>query len=155
MNLRRHPTIARLLTGGPAGWPAGAALAARLVAGTTIAAFGVGKFTHHDAEAGAFDRYGIPFPDTVTYLVGALELVGGLLLVVGFLTRPVALALAGNFTVAILTAGRIEGGPVHLIVAPALLASMLFLLWAGPGRAAVDSRFAPRPPADAAGAHVP
>ena len=64
------------------------------------------------------------------------------MLVVGFLTRPVALALAGNFAVAILTAGRIEGGPVHLILAPALLASMVFLLWAGPGRAAADTRLA-------------
>ena len=142
MAVLRHPTISRLLISGPSGWPAAAALVVRVVAGTTIAAFGVGKFTRHDAEAAAFDTYGIPFADPVTYLVGGLEVVGGVLLVIGFLTRPVALALAGNFAVAILTAGRIEGGPVHLILAPALLASMVFLLWSGPGRAAADTRLA-------------
>ena len=143
MAVHRHPGIGRLLTSGPSGAAAVAALVVRIVAGTVIAAFGVGKFTRHDAEAGAFDTYGIPFADTVTYLVGGLEIVGGMCLVIGFLTRPVALALAGNFVVAILTAGRIEGGPVHLIVAPALLACMLFLLWSGPGKMAVDRRFAP------------
>lgn len=116
------------------------ALVVRVAAGATIAAFGVGKFTRHAAEAGAFEEYGIPFPELMTYVVGVLELGGGLLLVAGVLTRPVALALAGNFTVAILTAGRIEGGPVHLILAPALLACMLFLLWAGPGRLSLGGR---------------
>jgi putative oxidoreductase len=140
VTILRHRSVARLLTAGPPGAPAVAALVVRVVAGVTIAAFGVGKFTRHAAEAAAFDTYGIPFPEPVTYLVGGLELAGGALLVLGCLTRPVALALAGNFVVAILTAGRIEGGPVHLIVAPALLACMLFLLWSGPGRVAVDRR---------------
>ena len=63
MAILRHPTISRLLTSGPSGWPGSAALVVRLVAGTTIAAFGVGKFTRHDAEAAAFDTYGIPFAD--------------------------------------------------------------------------------------------
>ncbi len=66
----------------------------------------------------------------MTYLVGALEIGGGILLVLGVFTRLVALALAGNFVVAIATAGRIEGGPVHLILAPALLACMVYLTWA-------------------------
>jgi hypothetical protein len=29
--------------------------------------------------------------------------------------------------------GRIEGGPVHLGLAPTLLAMMLLVLWTGPG----------------------
>jgi len=41
---------------------------------------------------------------------------------------------------AITTAGRIEGGPVHLLLAPTLLAAMLFLLWAGPGLRSLDAR---------------
>ena len=119
------------------------ALVARVLAGTTIAAFGIGKFTHHAAEAAALDRYGIPFADPTTYLVGLVELVGGLLLALGVLTRPVALILAGNFVVAIATAGRIEGGPIHLGLAPALLATMLFLLWSGPGALALGDRATP------------
>jgi putative oxidoreductase len=137
--------IRRLLVTGPAGWPATAALLVRVVAGAIVAGFGVGKFTHHRAEADALDRYGIPYSDLTTYLVGVVELGGGLLLVAGLLVRPVALALAVNFTVAITTAGRLEGGPVHLGLAPALLLAMLFLLWAGPGVRSLDRRLFGRP----------
>ena len=82
--------------------------------------------------------------DAATYLVGSLELVGGLALVVGLLVRPFALALAGNMIGAISTAGRIDGGPVHLLLAPALLLGMVFLLWAGAGSPALDRRLARR-----------
>jgi predicted lipoprotein with Yx(FWY)xxD motif/uncharacterized membrane protein YphA (DoxX/SURF4 family) len=119
------------------------ALAARVVSGAIIAGFGIGKFTHHAAEAAALDRYGIPFADATTYLVGVVEVVGGVLLVLGVLTRPVALMLACNFVVAIATAGRIEGGPIHLGLAPALLATMVFLLWSGPGARALGDRGTP------------
>ena len=69
---------------------------------------------------------------------GALELVGGLLLVVGLLTRPAALLLAVNMVGAIATAGRVDGGTFHLGVAPTMLVAMLFLVWAGCGRLALD-----------------
>ena len=110
----------------------------RVAAGAVIAGFGIGKFTRHAAEAVALDRYGIPWADPVTYLVGALELGGGALLVLGLLTRPVALALTANLAVAIATAGRLEGGPIHLGVAPALLATMLLLLVTGGGPVSLD-----------------
>jgi len=45
---------------------------------------------------------------------------------------------------AIATAGRVEGGSFNLGVAPALLLAMLFLVWAGPGRLALDGRVAPQ-----------
>jgi putative oxidoreductase len=73
-----------------------------------------------------------------TYLVGALELLGGLLLVVGLFTRPAAVLLALNLVGAIATAGRVDGGTFHLGVAPAMLVAMLFLVWAGSGRLALD-----------------
>jgi len=128
----RPPTIARV------------ALVVRVVAGAIVAGFGVGKFTHHDAEAASLDRWGIPFADATTYLVGVVELGGGTLLVLGLLTRLVALALAGNFVVAISTAGVQDGGAVHLGLAPTLLAAMLFLVWAGGGERSLDRRLAPR-----------
>jgi putative oxidoreductase len=116
------------------------ALVVRVVAGAIVAGFGVGKFTHHGAESAALDRYGIPFSDVTTLWVGLVELGCGACLVLGLLTRPAALALAANFVVAISTAGRLEGGPIHLGLAPALLASMLFLLWRGPGERSLDGR---------------
>jgi putative oxidoreductase len=120
------------------------ALAVRVVAGAIVAGFGVGKFTHHRAEADALDRYGIPYSDLTTLWVGIVELGCGLCLVLGLLTRPAALVLAGNLAVAIATAGRLEGGPIHLGLAPALLASMLFLLWRGPGERSLDARLLAR-----------
>lgn len=118
--------------------PSVGVLILRVAAGLIFVAFSTGKFTRYDAESDAFERYGIPVPEVTTYLVGGLELLGGLLLVAGFLTRPAALALAGNMVGAIATAGRIDGGAVHLGLAPALLAAMLVLLWTGAGARSID-----------------
>ena len=122
----------------------GSPLVVRTAAGAVFVGFSFGKFVRHQAEQAAFDRYGVPFSDAATYLIGSLELAGGLALVVGLLVRPFALALACNMTGAIATAGRIDGGPVHLLLAPTLLAAMLFLLWAGPGSPALDRRLGRR-----------
>jgi len=54
----------------------------RVVTGVLFVTFSLGKFVDHAAEAADFDHYGIPAPEVATYLVGTLELVGGLLLVV-------------------------------------------------------------------------
>jgi len=121
----------------------------RIGAGLVFVVFSLGKFTRHAAEAAAFDRYGIPLADVATYLGGATELVCGLLLVAGLATRPAALALALDMAVAIATAGRIDGGPVHLGLAPVLLGVMLLLLWAGAGRPSLDARLQPRAPVTA------
>ncbi len=120
--------------------PMTAPLLLRLAAGVVFVAFSTGKFRRYDAEVEAFDRYGIPFPEVTTYLVGVLELVGGLFLIAGLLTRPVALALAGDMIGAIATAGRIDGGLVHLGLAPALLLTMLVLLRTGAGSRSLDMR---------------
>ena len=117
-------------------WP----LIVRTAGGAVFLGFSFGKFLRHEAERGAFERYGIPFPDVATYLIGSLELIGGMALVVGLLVRPFAVALACNMVAAITTAGRIEGGPVHLLLAPALLLAMMFLVWAGPGPRSLDRR---------------
>jgi len=120
------------------------ALLARLAAGAVFVGFGLGKFLRHESERDAFERYEIPFPDTATYLIGGLELIGGMALLLGLFVRPFAFLLACNMIGAIITAGRIEGGPVHLLLAPMLLAATLFLLWAGAGAASLDGRRASR-----------
>ncbi len=119
-----------------------AAGVARVAAGLVFLGFGPGKFLHHAAEASAFARYGVPFPDVATLAVGALEIVGGIALVAGLLVRPVALALAANLLVAVATAGRIDGGPVHLGLAPALIAVLVTLALVGSGPRSLDRRLA-------------
>jgi putative oxidoreductase len=118
--------------------------AIRLVTGVLFVSFSTGKFADHMAESVDFERYGLPWPDGAVYLAGTLELLGGLLLVIGLLTRPAALVLAANLVVAIATAGRVDGGSFHLGVGPAMLVAMLFLVWAGPGVLALDNRIRDR-----------
>lgn len=115
-----------------------APLVLRVAAGLVFVSFSVGKFTRHAAEAAAFERYGIPLAEATVYLVGLLELIGGLMLILGVATRLAALGLAVNMAVAVATAGRIDGGAVHLGLAPALLAAMLVLLWTGAGARSLD-----------------
>jgi uncharacterized membrane protein YphA (DoxX/SURF4 family) len=81
----------------------------------------------------------VPAPDAAVYGVGVVELLCGLLLIVGLMTRPAAAALALTLVGAIATAGRVEGGSFNLGVAPTLLVAMVVLLWAGSGRLALDA----------------
>jgi putative oxidoreductase len=116
----------------------------RVITGALFVSISTGKFTDHAQESVDFDRYGVPVPEVATYLVGTLELVCGALLVIGLLTRPAAVLLAANLVGAITTAGRVEGGSFNLGVAPAMLVAVLFLVWAGSGRLALDARVLPR-----------
>jgi putative oxidoreductase len=115
----------------------------RIVAGAFFVSVSTGKFADHAQEAMDFDRYGVPVPDVAVYAVGVIELVGGLLLVVGLLTRPAAGLLALTMIGAISTAGRVDGGSFHLGVAPTVLVVMLVLLWTGAGRPSLDHRLRP------------
>ena len=115
----------------------------RILSGAFFVSVSLGKFVDHAQEAMDFDRYGVPIPDVAVSAVGVIELVCGLLLVVGLLTRPAAALLALTLVGAIATAGRVDGGSFHLGVAPTLLVLMLVLLWAGAGRPSLDHRLAP------------
>jgi putative oxidoreductase len=138
--------VADVLVAGPTRGPrAIAALAARVVGGGVFVAFGVGKFTQHASEVASFEDYGLPAPDAFVYAIGVVEVVGGLLLVLGFLTRPAALVLAGDMVAAIIVSGIALGEVVSLTVAPAELAVCLYLLWSGPGMLALDRVFMPGP----------
>jgi len=129
----------------PASGSAGVtATVVRLAAGAVFLGFGQSKFVHHAREVRAFDRYGLPAPELFTYAIGSVELVGGVLLVLGLATRLVALALAGNMIGAIATGGRVDGGFVNLVLAPLLLLGMGFLVWAGAGRWSLDEVLARR-----------
>jgi putative oxidoreductase len=74
-------------------------------------------------------------------LAGVLELVGGLLIALGLLTRPVALLLVGQMLVAFFQVHAPQGGfPVQNGGELALLyaVTFLFVVVAGPGRWSVD-----------------
>jgi putative oxidoreductase len=136
-----------LLTSGPRhGRWAVAALVLRLAAGAVFIAFGIVKFTRHASEVASFQAYGLPAPDLFVYVIGVVEVLGGVLLVAGLATRPTALVLAGDMVGAIVVSGIGLGEPVSLTLAPALLTLMVLLLWVGPGAAALDSRVISRPP---------
>lgn len=138
------PTLTPLLRSRfDAGWPASAVGLLRIVAGAFFVSVSVGKFVDHAQEAADFDRYGVPVPDLAVFAVGTIEVVCGVLLVVGLLTRPAAGLLALTMIGAISTAGRVDGGSFHLGVAPTLLVAMLVLLWTGAGRPSLDHRLAP------------
>ena len=81
----------------------------------------------------------MPIAGFSVYAVGSIELLCGLLLIIGLMTRPAAAALALTMVGAIATAGRVEGGSFNLGVAPTLLVVMLVLLWTGAGRPALDA----------------
>ena len=116
----------------------------RIVTGAFFVSVSTGKFLDHSKEVADFRKYEVPWPEVAVPVVGAVELVGGILLVIGLLTRPAALVLAADMIGALATAGRVEGGSFHLVYPPFLLVCMIVLLWAGPGRLSLDERLASR-----------
>ncbi|MCA1682411.1 MAG: DoxX family membrane protein [Actinobacteria bacterium] len=110
----------------------------RIAAGAVFIAFGVGKFTSHATELASFRGYGLP--DFSVYLIGLVELLGGVLLVGGLFTRVASLVLAGNMVGAIVVSGLLHDEMISLTLAPALLLVMLVLVWRGPGGWAVRGR---------------
>ncbi|AVO41150.1 DoxX family protein [Simplicispira suum] len=69
-------------------------LAGRILLALMFIPAGFGKLANISGTAGYFASSGLPFASVLAVLVGALELFGGLALVVGFQVRWVGLALA-------------------------------------------------------------
>jgi len=92
----------------------------RFVVGAVFLVEGIQKFVYPAAlGAGRFAKIGIPAPNVMAPFVGVVEIVGGSLVLIGLLTRPAALALLIDISVAIVTTkipillGR-DFGPFHL-----------------------------------------
>src|SRR5215467_13446403 len=100
----------------------------RWVAAGVFLGFGVTKFANHAAELTSFRHYPLPAPGLFVYLVGALEIGGGLLLTAGLLTRLAALALAADMIGAVVVSGLARGEVISLTLAPLLLAAMIILI---------------------------
>jgi len=75
----------------------------RLMVGAIFLSEGIQKFLFPAARGiGRFEKMGFPNPDFFANFVGVFEILCGLLLLVGLLTRAAALALLINMTVAII-----------------------------------------------------
>jgi uncharacterized membrane protein YphA (DoxX/SURF4 family) len=80
-----------------------ATLALRAAVGGVFVASGVIKFLYTNQGAGRFAKIGLPAPEQLAAFVGAVEIVGGALLIVGLLTRLAAVPLLIDMAVAIVT----------------------------------------------------
>jgi putative oxidoreductase len=122
-----------------------APFAARVIVGAIMAAHGGQKLADGPSNFGAvLGQLGVPLPTLTAYVVTFVELVGGVLLIVGMLSRLAALLLTVNLVAAIslvkvnvgLIAPPEAGAGAELDLA--LIAGFLVVLLAGPGKFALD-----------------
>ncbi len=102
--------------------------AIRVAVGLFFVAAGVQKVLDHDAYVVRFDRWGLPAPSTAAYVAAGIEIVAGLILILGLATRFAALVLLVEMLVLAATAGRVDGG------AELVTAGVLALLLPDPRR---------------------
>jgi len=122
---------------------------------------GILKFVYTNQGVGRFTKIGIPAPELMAHFVAVLEIVGGVLLIAGFLTRLIAIPFVVEMLVAILSTKvtlYLGTSPLPLPPSPpqmgfwavlheirsdyAQIMSVLFLLVAGPGPWSVDAMLA-------------
>lgn len=116
----------------------------RIVAGVIFFAHGYQKFFAMGIEGttGFFTQVGAPLPGISAVVVASLELVGGILLAAGFLTRFIAIPLAIDIGTAILLLHSKHGFfvPMGVEFVTLLLISAIALAIAGPGAFSIDGR---------------
>jgi putative oxidoreductase len=118
-------------------WPARALASLRIVAGLLFVEHGLQKYLGFPVPG----PFGLVHPISLMGLAGVLELVGGGLIIIGLLTRPVAFILAGEMAVAYFMAHAPRGFfPIVNQGESAILFCFIFLLLAaaGPGAWSMD-----------------
>ena len=129
-----------------------AVLLVRLVVGAVFLSEGIQKFLFPAAlGVGRFTKIGIPAPEMLAPFVGVVEIVFGLLLIVGLLTRLATIPLLIDILVAIATTKipmLFKDGFWKMAHEArtdyAMLLGLIFLLLVGGGPLALDSRLARR-----------
>ena len=130
----------------------------RLMAGGVFFWEGLLKFVYANQGVGRFTKLGLPFPHFTAALIGYLEIVGGLLLLSGLMTRLIAIPFVAEMIVAILSTKislYLGTSPLPLPPAPpqfgfwamlhevrseyAQMLTTIFLLVNGPGRWSLDA----------------
>ena len=149
--------IMRWLTQPPLDGPASTVLI-RLMAGGVFFWEGILKFVYVNQGVGRFTKLGMPFPVFTADFVGGLEIVGGLLLMAGFLTRLITIPFVIEMIVAMLSTKislYLGTSPLPLPPAPpkvgvwavlhevrseyAQIMVVLYLLINGPGKWSLDA----------------
>jgi putative oxidoreductase len=135
----------------------------RLMAGGVFVWEGLLKFVFANQGVGRFTKLGIPAPALMANFVGGLEIVGGMLLIAGLLTRVIAIPFIIEMIVAMVStkiALYLGTSPLPLPPVPpqigvwavlheirseyAQIMVTTFLLIAGPGRWSLDALLARR-----------
>jgi putative oxidoreductase len=130
----------------------------RIMAGGVFFWEGILKFVYVNQGVGRFTKLGMPFPHFTANFVGGLEIVGGLLLLSGLMTRLIAIPFIFEMIVAILSTKislYLGTYPLPLPPAPpqigmwavlhevrseyAQLLTVMFLLINGPGKWSLDA----------------
>src|SRR5215470_19675318 len=149
--------IMRWLTQPPVDGPASTILI-RLMAGSVFFWEGILKFVYVNQGVGRFTKLGMPFPDFTADFVGSLEIIGGLLIMAGFLTRLITIPFVIEMIVAMLSTKislYLGTSPLPLPAAPpkigiwavlheirpeyAQIIVVFFLLINGPGKWSLDA----------------
>jgi putative oxidoreductase len=126
--------VARLFTWAPP-------LAARIVVGVVFADTGWSKLNALPRMIENFRGWGIPAPEILTPLVSGIEFVGGLLLLVGLLTRFAAVPLMIVMVVAIVSAKASEIDSIVTLLGFEEVSYFVMFAWlaiAGPGPVSLD-----------------
>ncbi len=118
----------------------------RLYWGFQFMQTGWGKLHSLDKVTGYFTELGIPAPALNATFISGLEFVGGILLMIGLASRPIALLCVGDMIVAFLAGDRdnlklIFSDPDKFQQAapyPFLFAFLIILIF-GPGKASLDA----------------
>jgi putative oxidoreductase len=121
-------------------------LVARIFLAALFIFAGIGKVGNVAGTTGYFGKLGLPGGEALVWAVIAVEIVGGLLILVGFQTRLVAWIMA-VFTIATAAVGHafwgLEGAQMNAQLTQFLknlsvAGGFLMLAWAGPGRYSLD-----------------
>ena len=120
-------------------------LGVRLYWGWQFTVTGWGKLHNLAKVTGFFASLGIPFPGLNAPFVAGLECAGGILLILGLASRPIALLLTLNMLVAYLTADRAalfavfsDPGKFYGAAPYTFLFACVIVLLFGPGPLSLD-----------------
>ncbi|SIQ68511.1 putative oxidoreductase [Rhizobium sp. RU20A] len=119
------------------------ALAARVLLSILFIVAGYGKLTGFEGTVGYFGSIGLPVPTVTAALVTALELLGGIAILLGLFARPVAVALAlfcvaSGFVAHFQPADQMQ--MINFMKNLGLAGGFLMITAFGPGAFSIDAR---------------
>jgi putative oxidoreductase len=123
-------------------------LLARILLMSLFVLYGWGKFLGFTGTVGYMAAVGAPFPTLAAAVAVLMEFFVGLLIIIGFYTRPLALlcalytlvtALIGHHFWTIADAGR-AASEINFYKNISIMGGLLLLCAAGPGRYSIDRK---------------